>query len=108
MADIVRLPLTRDDTLWAVIAALGRTNRIADIYPDRNAALADRNWREQQVTAYSGFLRTSRQPVPSYSVRPDPPRGPPQILAPLARAWLSARAVHLERTDIQSRTALLF
>ncbi len=70
MADVVRLPVTRDDTLWAVMASLGRTNRIADIYADRNAALADRSWREQQVSAYSGFLRTSRQPVPSYSVAP--------------------------------------
>jgi hypothetical protein len=70
MTEVIRLPVTRDDTLWAVMASLGRTSRIADIYPNRNAALADRNWREQQVSAYAAFLRTSRQPVPSYSVAP--------------------------------------
>jgi hypothetical protein len=70
MTEVIRLPVTRDDTLWAVMASLGRTSRIADIYPSRNAALADRNWREQQVSAYAAFLRSSRQPVPSYSVAP--------------------------------------
>jgi hypothetical protein len=70
MTDIIRLPVTRDDTLWAVVASLGKTDRIADIYPNRTAALADRTWREQQVKAYSGFLRTSQQPVPRYSVAP--------------------------------------
>ncbi len=70
MTDIIRLPATRDDTLWAVVASLGKTERIADIYPNRTAALADRIWREQQVSAYAGFLRGSRQPVPRYSVAP--------------------------------------
>ena len=70
MTEIIRLPNTRDDTLWAVMASLGRNSRIAEIYPNRAAALADRIWREQQVNAYSGFLRTSRQPVPRYSVAP--------------------------------------
>ena len=70
MTEIIRLPPARDDTLWAVMASLGRASRIAEIYPSRAAALADRIWREQQVSAYSGFLRGSRQPVPHYSVAP--------------------------------------
>jgi len=70
MTDIIRLPVPRDDTLWAVVASLGKTDRIADIYPNRTAALEDRTWREQQVKAYSGFLRNSHQPVPRYSVAP--------------------------------------
>ena len=70
MTEIIRLPATRDDTLWAVMASMGRANRIAEIYPSRDAALADRSWREQQVSAYAAFLRGSRQPVPRYSVAP--------------------------------------
>jgi len=70
MTEIIRLSPTRDDTIWAVVASLGKTDRIADIYPNRSAALADRNWREQQVSAYAGFLKTSKQPVPRYSVAP--------------------------------------
>lgn len=70
MTEVIRLPVSRDDTLWAVVASLGKTTRVADIYPNRNAALADRSWREQQVDAYAGFLRTTRQPVPRYSVAP--------------------------------------
>ncbi len=70
MTEVIRLPAARDDTMWAVVASLGRVNRIADIYPSRNAALQDRDWREQQVSAYSGFLRSSRHPVPRYSVAP--------------------------------------
>lgn len=63
-----QVPETRD--LWAVIATSGRTRRVAEIYPNREAALADQIWREQQVRAYAQFLRTSRQPVPRYSVAP--------------------------------------
>jgi len=70
MSDIIRLPAPRDDTLWAVVASLGKTDRIAEIYPNRSAALADRQWREQQVRAHTGFLRGSTQPVPRYSVAP--------------------------------------
>ena len=68
-----------NDTVWAVMASIGRTNRIAELYPSRDAALADRAWREQQVAAYAGFIRTARQPVPNYTVAPvrraDLPRG---------------------------------
>lgn len=70
---------TSDDTLWAVVASVGRKNRVAEIYPNRQAALADRAWREQQVSEYAGFLRTCSQPAPRYSVAPvrraDLPKG---------------------------------
>jgi hypothetical protein len=79
LSQVVSLPRGVDDTLWAVIASIGRNTRIAEIYASRDAALADRAWREQQVQAHAGFLRTSRQPPPRYSVAPvrraDLPRG---------------------------------
>ena len=79
MADPVSLNNVRDDTLWAVIASIGRTSRVAEIFSSRMAALADQAWREQQVLAYANFLRSARQPPPVYSVRPirraDLPRG---------------------------------
>ncbi|MFC7737807.1 hypothetical protein ACFQX4_18680 [Roseomonas sp. GCM10028921] len=67
---VLRLSQARDDKLWAVVASIGRKTRIAEIYPSRAAADADRNWREQQVRAYAGFLRSSSMPVPNYSVSP--------------------------------------
>ncbi len=70
MSEVVRLHGTREDTLWAVVASLGKTDRIAEIFPNRSAALADRSWREQQVRTYAAFLRGSTQPVPRYSVTP--------------------------------------
>jgi hypothetical protein len=81
MSQVVNLARSapQDDTLWAVIASLGRNSRVADVYSSRTAALADRAWREQQVAAYAGFIRTARQPVPNYTVAPvrraDLPRG---------------------------------
>jgi hypothetical protein len=80
MSEVVSLPRAAEDTLWAVIASIGRTNRVAEIYSSRPAALADRAWREQQVRAYSAFLRSSRQAVPRYSVAPI-------RRADLPRAW---------------------
>ncbi|MBO1074576.1 hypothetical protein [Roseomonas marmotae] len=65
---VVNFSRTRDDKLWAVVAAVGRKTRIAEIYASRAAADADRIWREQQVRAYAGFLRSSSMPVPNYSV----------------------------------------
>ncbi len=59
-----------DDTLWAVIATVGRKNRVAEIFRSRSAALADRAWRAQQVQAYEDFLLRAKQPVPHYSVAP--------------------------------------
>lgn len=81
MSQIVSLHAARggDDTLWAVVASIGRKHRVAEIFPSRHAALADRAWREQQVSEYSGFLKTCSQPAPSYSVTPvrrtDLPKG---------------------------------
>ena len=49
---------------------MGRHSRVAEIYPSRPAALADRAWREQQVRAYAAFLSGTRNPVPQYSVAP--------------------------------------
>lgn len=70
MGEIVKLPRAGEDTVWAVVASIGRTDRIAEIYPTRMAALADRAWREQQVRAYANLLRSSSQGVPHYSVAP--------------------------------------
>ena len=70
MVEPVSLNIARDDTLWAVVASMGRTTRVAEIFSNRLAALADKDWREQQVRAYAQFLRTAQQPAPSYHVRP--------------------------------------
>ena len=80
MSEVVSLSRTSDDTLWAVMASIGRTSRVAEIYPNRIAALADRAWREQQVRAYAHFLRGTKQGVPQYSVAPI-------CRADLPRAW---------------------
>ncbi len=80
MSEVVSFPRLAEDTLWAVVASVGRTTRVAEIFPSRLAALADRNWREQQVKAYTAFLRTTRQPPPRYSVAPI-------RRADLPRAW---------------------
>jgi len=70
MSEIISLSTARDDTVWAVVASVGRTSRIAEICPSRFAALAERAWREQQVQAYAGLLRQSQRPAPHYSVMP--------------------------------------
>ncbi|WP_428492317.1 hypothetical protein [Rhodopila sp.] len=70
MVDPVSLNNYRDDTLWAVVASIGRKTRVAEVFSSRLAALADKAWREQQVDAYANFLRNSRQPTPLYHVRP--------------------------------------
>ncbi|MCQ8242125.1 hypothetical protein NFI88_14905 [Acetobacteraceae bacterium KSS12] len=62
------------------MAVAGRISRIAEIFPTRALALADRDWREQQVRAYAQFLRSARQPIPSYSIVPI-------RRADLPRAW---------------------
>jgi len=56
--------------MWAVVASMGRTTRVAEIFSNRVAALADKAWREQQVRAYASFLRSAQAPPPSYDVRP--------------------------------------
>jgi len=80
MVEPVSLNTARDDTLWAVVASMGRTTRVAEIFSNHIAALADKAWREQQVRAYANFLRMSRQPVPRYDVKPIK-------RAELPRAW---------------------
>jgi hypothetical protein len=70
MVEPVSLTSYRDDTLWAVVASIGRTSRVAEVFSSRPAALADQAWREQQVNAYANFLRNSRLPTPFYTVRP--------------------------------------
>jgi len=79
MNEVIALPRVRDDTMWAVVAAIGRNSRVANIYASRAAALEDRAWREAQVAAHAGFLSTCMQPAPRYSVMPmrraDLPRG---------------------------------
>ena len=72
MAAMQLLPIPRgdEDTLWAVIATAGKANRVAEVFRSRDAALADRAWRAQEVRAYTDFLRRAKQPVPHYSVAP--------------------------------------
>jgi hypothetical protein len=81
--DLVSVGRADDDTLWAVYATVGRTNRIANVYRSRAAALDDRDWRAQQVRAYEDFLRRARQPVPHYSVAPIRRSDLPRKWAPL-------------------------
>lgn len=70
MRNLAALPRGDEDSWWAVVATVGRTHRVAEIYRSRAAALEDRAWRAQQVRAYADFLRRSEQPVPHYSVAP--------------------------------------
>ena len=70
MGEIASLSRGPEDTVWAVVASVGKTHRVAEVYANRMAALADRTWREQQVRTYEAFLRNARQPVPHYSVTP--------------------------------------
>ena len=74
MGEVARFPRAGDetvgDTLWAVVASVGKIHRVANVYGSRHAALEDRTWRQQQVEAYEAFLRSSRRPVPHYSVAP--------------------------------------
>ncbi len=63
-------PKGGEKALWAVVASFGRVMRIAEIFPSRPAAQADRAWREAQVRAYAGFLERGQQPIPVYAVTP--------------------------------------
>ena len=69
MASVVEFK-RRDDTLWAVVAQVGRASRVAEIFPSKERAMADRRWREQQIRAYSALFQGCRQPVPVYTVAP--------------------------------------
>ncbi|WP_149537332.1 hypothetical protein [Siccirubricoccus phaeus] len=70
MRDLVSVRGGDEDTLWAVYATVGRTHRLAEVFRSRAAALADRDWRAQQVSAYADFLTRTKQPLPHYSVAP--------------------------------------
>jgi hypothetical protein len=59
-----------EDTLWAVVATVGRKSRVAEVFRSRDQALNDRAWRDQQVKAYADWLVRARQPIPNYSVAP--------------------------------------
>jgi len=94
MSQIVPLSSHRDDTLWAVVASLGRTTRVAEVFTSRLAALADQAWREQQVRAYASFLGMSREPPPTYSVAPIRRSDLPRAWRPLpALGFLHGRIV---------------
>jgi hypothetical protein len=80
MSAVIEFKHRKDDTLWAVMASVGRTTRVAEIFSSRERALADRTWREQQIRAYASLLQSCRQPAPCYSVAPIRP-------ADLPRAW---------------------
>ncbi len=70
MVAVLEFRPRRDDTVWAVVASVGRRTRVAEIFPSRERALADQAWREQQVRAYSSLFQSCRQPAPLYSVAP--------------------------------------
>ena len=59
-----------EDSLWAVVAVIGRVIRIAEVFPSRALALSDQAWRETQVRAYANFLERTEQPAPRYIIRP--------------------------------------
>lgn len=59
-----------DDTLWAVVATVGRKSRIAEVFRSRDQALRDSAWRDQQVRAYADWLVRAKQPIPNHSVAP--------------------------------------
>ncbi len=81
MSEVVSLRRQGDDTLWAVMASIGKRERIAEIYASRVQALADRSWREQQVRAYASLFLSA--PPPRYSVAPIRRQDLPRAWTPL-------------------------
>lgn len=77
------LPRTGEDTLWAVIATVGKVDRIAEVYRSRDAALEDRAWRAAQVKAYEHLIARTKHPVPRYSVAPIRRADIPRAWSPL-------------------------
>jgi hypothetical protein len=67
---LVSVRSREEDTLWAVVATVGRKSRVAEVFRSRAQALDDRAWRDQQVNAYADWLVRAKQPVPHYSVTP--------------------------------------
>jgi len=82
MAPVVEFK-PRSDTVWAVVAQVGRASRVAEIFPSKERALADRAWREQQIRAYAGLFRHCKQPVPLYTVASIRPADLPRSWTPL-------------------------
>lgn len=83
MSAVIEFKVRRDDTLWAVVASIGRQTRVAEIFPSRERALADRAWREQQIRVYASLFQNSRQPAPLYSVAPIRVQDLPRSWTPL-------------------------
>ena len=83
MAAVIEFRHRRDDTVWAVVASVGRRTRVAEIFPSRERALADLAWREQQVRAYSGLFQGCKQPAPNYTVTPIRYQDLPRAWTPL-------------------------
>ncbi|RYF20469.1 MAG: hypothetical protein EOO77_07950 [Oxalobacteraceae bacterium] len=83
MSAVIEFKVRRDDTLWAVVASIGRQTRVAEIFPSRERALADRAWREQQIRVYASLFQSSRQPAPLYSVAPIRVQDLPRSWTPL-------------------------
>lgn len=83
MAAVIEFKPRKDDTLWAVVASIGRATRVAEIFPSRERAMADRAWREQQISAYAALLQGCRQPAPLYTVAPIRPADLPRSWKPL-------------------------
>ncbi len=82
-ATILDFKPKRDEPLWAVIAVIGRASRVAEIFPSRDRALADRAWREQQIRAYAALFKSCKQPAPLYTVTPIKPSDLPRAWKPL-------------------------
>lgn len=70
MGILVSVRAGDDDTLWAVVATVGRKSRVAEVFRSRAQALDDRAWRDQQVSAYADWLVRAKKPVPHHSVAP--------------------------------------
>ncbi|WP_198377076.1 hypothetical protein [Neoroseomonas rubea] len=83
MGNLVPVRTGDDDTLWAVVATVGRKSRVAEVFRSRDQALHDRAWRDQQVKAYADWLVRAKQPVPHYSVTPIRRSELPRAWAPL-------------------------
>ncbi len=83
MRDGLTLVRADEDTLWAVVASVGKAHRVAEVFRSRDKALEDRDWRAREVRAYEDFLRRQKQPVPHYSVAPIRRSDLPRKWAPL-------------------------
>ena len=104
MSEVIVFSRAHDDTLWVVMANIGKTSRVAEIYPTRNSALADRAWREQQVQSYAGLLEGCRQSMPRYSVVPMRRGDLPRTWKPLPALGFLRGQVYLGRADSGAAT----